>query len=109
VKPFLDKGMRGVFATRAPRRPNPIGLSVVKLLWVEGCALHIEEVDVVDGTPPLDIKPYVPKFDVQEKASFQKSLPGYMKQKQTRDLKLKNQGKHKILVSGCIGKAVKRK
>ena len=66
VKPFLDKVMRGVFATRAPRRPNPIGVSVVKLLRVEGCTLHIEEVDVVDGTPLLDIKPYVPKFDVKQ-------------------------------------------
>jgi tRNA-Thr(GGU) m(6)t(6)A37 methyltransferase TsaA len=65
VKPFLDKDMRGVFATRAPRRPNPIGLSIVKLLGIEGCTLHIEEVDVVDGTPLLDIKPYVPKFDVK--------------------------------------------
>ncbi len=66
VKPFLDKVMRGVFATRAPRRPNPIGVSVVKLLRVEGCTLYIEEVDVVDGTPLLDIKPYVPKFDVKQ-------------------------------------------
>jgi tRNA-Thr(GGU) m(6)t(6)A37 methyltransferase TsaA len=65
VKPFLDESMHGVFATRAPRRPNPIGLSVVKLLRVEECTLHIEEVDVVDGTPLLDIKPYVPAFDVK--------------------------------------------
>jgi len=65
VKPFLDKAMHGVFATRAPRRPNPIGLSVVKLLGIEGRTLHIEEVDIVDGTPLLDIKPYVPEFDVK--------------------------------------------
>ena len=65
MKPFLDKDMRGVFATRAPRRPNPIGLSVVKLLGIEGRTLHIEEVDIVDGTPLLDIKPYVPEFDVK--------------------------------------------
>jgi len=65
VKPFLDEAMHGVFATRAPRRPNPIGLSVVKLLRIEGCTLHIEEVDIVDGTPLLDIKPYVPEFDVR--------------------------------------------
>ena len=65
VKPFLDENIHGVFATRAPRRPNPIGLSVVKLLRVEGSTLHIEEVDIVDGTPLLDIKPYVPEFDVK--------------------------------------------
>jgi tRNA-Thr(GGU) m(6)t(6)A37 methyltransferase TsaA len=65
VKPFLDDRLRGVFATRAPRRPNAIGISVVRLMRVEGCTLHIEDVDVVDGTPLLDIKPYVPEFDVR--------------------------------------------
>lgn len=65
LKPFLDKAMHGVFATRAPRRPNSIGLSVVKLLRVEGRTLYIEEVDVIDGTPLLDIKPYVPEFDAK--------------------------------------------
>jgi tRNA-Thr(GGU) m(6)t(6)A37 methyltransferase TsaA len=63
VTPFLDSRPRGVFATRAPTRPNPIGLSVVKLLGVEGNILNIENVDIVDGTPLLDIKPYVPEFD----------------------------------------------
>ena len=63
VKPFLDDAMRGVFATRAPRRPNPIGLSVVRFVRVEGPVLHVEDVDIVDGTPLLDIKPYVPLFD----------------------------------------------
>ena len=63
VVPFLDDCERGVFATRAPRRPNPIGLSVVRLVGVEGCRLVIEDVDVLDGTPLLDIKPYVPSFD----------------------------------------------
>jgi tRNA (adenine37-N6)-methyltransferase len=65
VKPFLDDRPHGVFATRAPRRPNPIGISVVRLVRVEGHVLHIEDVDVVDGTPLLDIKPYVPEFDVR--------------------------------------------
>ena len=65
VVPFLDTTLRGVFATRAPRRPNPIGLSVVRLERIEGGVLHIEEVDVLDGTPLLDIKPYVPDFDAQ--------------------------------------------
>lgn len=64
VVPFLDKEERGVFATRAPTRPNPIGISVVELLHIEGgVVLHIQNVDVLDGTPLLDIKPYVPQFD----------------------------------------------
>ena len=63
VTPFLDSEQHGVFATRAPSRPNPIGLSVVRLLKVEGNILEIENVDIIDGTPLLDIKPYVPDFD----------------------------------------------
>jgi len=66
VKPFMDDHLRGVFATRAPRRPNPIGMSIVRLVKVEGCTLYIEDVDIVDGTPLLDIKPYVPQFDARE-------------------------------------------
>jgi tRNA-Thr(GGU) m(6)t(6)A37 methyltransferase TsaA len=66
VKPFLDDTLRGLFATRAPRRPNPIGLSIVRLVAVEGSTLHIENVDIVDGTPLLDIKPYVPELDGAE-------------------------------------------
>jgi tRNA-Thr(GGU) m(6)t(6)A37 methyltransferase TsaA len=63
VTPFLDTFPRGIFATRAPSRPNPIGLSIVKLQYVEDNILYIENVDVLDGTPLLDIKPYVPEFD----------------------------------------------
>jgi tRNA-Thr(GGU) m(6)t(6)A37 methyltransferase TsaA len=66
VKPFLDDRPRGLFATRAPRRPNPLGLSVVRLLAVDGFRLRIGNVDMVDGTPLLDIKPYVPDFDPKE-------------------------------------------
>ena len=66
VIPFLDTQYRGVFATRAPRRPNPIGLSVVELLGIEGNMLSIRGVDLLDGTPVLDIKPYVGEFDVQD-------------------------------------------
>jgi tRNA-Thr(GGU) m(6)t(6)A37 methyltransferase TsaA len=66
VIPFLDREARGVFATRAPSRPNSIGLSIVRLLGIEGNVLHIENVDIVDGTPLLDIKPYVPEFDHYE-------------------------------------------
>jgi tRNA-Thr(GGU) m(6)t(6)A37 methyltransferase TsaA len=64
VIPFLDTIPHGVFATRAPRRPNAIGLSIVRLIAVNGCELVIEDVDVVDGTPLLDIKPYVSAFDI---------------------------------------------
>jgi len=63
VIPFLDTVPHGIFATRAPRRPNAIGLSMVKLISVNNGELVIEGVDVVDGTPLLDIKPYVPEFD----------------------------------------------
>ena len=63
VKPFLDCQSRGLFATRYPARPNQIGLSVVKLLRREGNILFTEGVDVLDGTPLLDIKPYVPAFE----------------------------------------------
>jgi tRNA-Thr(GGU) m(6)t(6)A37 methyltransferase TsaA len=66
VVPFLDKVPRGVFATRSPNHPNPIGLSVVRLLGIDGRTLHIEDVDVVDSTPLLDIKPYVPAFDQRD-------------------------------------------
>jgi tRNA-Thr(GGU) m(6)t(6)A37 methyltransferase TsaA len=64
VRPFMDDKLHGVFATRAPNRPNPIGISVVKLVRVQHCTLHIEGVDIIDGTPLLDIKPFVPEFDV---------------------------------------------
>ena len=63
VIPFLDSTPRGVFATRAPNRPNPIGLSVVKLIQIKDAILHVEELDVLDGTPLLDIKPYIPEVD----------------------------------------------
>lgn len=63
VKPFLNKELHGVFATRHPHRPNPIGISTVRLLGRKENVLKIKGVDVVDGTPLLDIKPYVQKFD----------------------------------------------
>lgn len=63
VKPFLQDVERGVFATRAPCRPNAIGLSVVELVRREGNVLHLDGVDILDGTPLLDIKPYTAKFD----------------------------------------------
>ena len=66
VKPFLDHELRGVFATRAPRRPNPIGMSVVALERIENGKIFIQNIDILDGTPLLDIKPYVPEFDSVE-------------------------------------------
>lgn len=63
VVPYLDTVPRGLFATRAPRRPNPIGLSIVDLIRVEGNILTVENIDMLDGTPVLDIKPFVDQFD----------------------------------------------
>ena len=65
VKPYLDNKTHGIFATRAPARPNPIGISTVKLREVKGGWIRVRGIDVVDGTPLLDIKPYVPKFDTR--------------------------------------------
>jgi tRNA-Thr(GGU) m(6)t(6)A37 methyltransferase TsaA len=65
VTPFLDTNPHGLFATRAPSRPNAIGLSIVRLVEVKENVLTIENVDMLDGTPLLDIKPYVPFFDDQ--------------------------------------------
>ena len=66
VKPYLDDRLHGVFVTRSPARPNPIGISLVRLVRVEGTTLYIRDVDIVEGTPLLDIKPYVPEFDTRE-------------------------------------------
>jgi tRNA (adenine37-N6)-methyltransferase len=66
VTPFLDTQMRGVFATRAPKRPNAIGLSVVRLIGVVANELTVENIDVLDGTPLLDIKPYIPDMEIHQ-------------------------------------------
>jgi len=63
VTPYLDNMPRGLFATRAPRRPNPIGMSLVELVGVAGNVVTVRGIDVLDGTPLLDIKPYAPAFD----------------------------------------------
>jgi tRNA-Thr(GGU) m(6)t(6)A37 methyltransferase TsaA len=76
VTPFLDHRERGLFATRAPRRPTPIGLSVVSLLGRSGNVLRVGHIDVVDGTPLIDIKPFVPAFDAPDVTSV-----GWLKDK----------------------------
>jgi tRNA-Thr(GGU) m(6)t(6)A37 methyltransferase TsaA len=76
VIPYRDKREHGLFATRAPSRPNPIGLSVVRLVGREGNMLRVRGVDVLDGTPLLDIKPYVPEFD-----AFPYSKAGWLDQR----------------------------
>ena len=68
AKPYMDSEAHGIFAMRGPSRPNAIGISVVRLVKVQGNILHIQDVDIVDGTPLLDIKPYVPEFDMREVA-----------------------------------------
>ena len=67
VTPFMIDEPKGVFACRYPVRPNALGLSVVKLVDVRGCTLIVEDVDMLDGSPLLDIKPYYPKADVPER------------------------------------------
>ena len=73
VLPYLDTTERGVFATRSPVRPNHIGISVVRLLHIDQNRLYVADVDMLDGTPLLDIKPYVPPFD-----SFELSRVGWL-------------------------------
>jgi tRNA (adenine37-N6)-methyltransferase len=85
VKPYLDDTPRGVFATRAPARPNPIGLSPVRLLDVRGNTLHVSDLDVLDGTPLLDIKPYFPQFD-----SFMNVKSGWLRVLTLRGAKADN-------------------
>ncbi|HPN85049.1 MAG TPA: tRNA (N6-threonylcarbamoyladenosine(37)-N6)-methyltransferase TrmO [Victivallales bacterium] len=68
VTPFMDNTARGVFATRAPKRPNPIGISVVRLDKIDNGVIHICNVDILDGTPLIDIKPFVPEFDCPKSA-----------------------------------------
>jgi tRNA-Thr(GGU) m(6)t(6)A37 methyltransferase TsaA len=88
VKPYLDDRLHGIFATRSPSRPNPVGISIVRLDKVEGKKLFIRDMDMVDGTPLLDIKPYVPEFDKREKIKI-----GWLKKKMNRLDKIKDDGR----------------
>jgi len=85
VKPYLDDTPRGVFATRAPARPNPIGFSPVRLLDVRGNTLRVRDLDILDGTPLLDIKPYFPQFD-----SFKNVRSGWLRGSTLRRAKADN-------------------
>jgi tRNA-Thr(GGU) m(6)t(6)A37 methyltransferase TsaA len=88
VKPFLDTVPRGLFSTRAPRRPNPIGLSIVRLLGIAKNILTVQGIDVLDGTPLLDIKPWVPAFDIQGDVRV-----GWMEQKQADAHEMRSDGR----------------
>jgi len=88
IKPYLDDKSHGVFATRAPSRPNPIGISIVQLKKIEKNILHIKDVDIVDGTPLLDIKPYVTEFDVRQEVK-----KGWLTGKVTNIRKVKDDGR----------------
>ncbi len=70
VVPFMDTEKRGIFSCKAPKRPNAIGTSTVKLISIEENILHIEQVDMLDGTPLIDIKPFFPKYDNRENVSI---------------------------------------
>ncbi len=81
VVPYLDDNPRGVFSTRAPARPNPIGMSAVRLVEIRGNLLVVKDVDILDGTPLLDIKPYAPQFDC-----FQVSRSGWLSDSNSRNI-----------------------
>jgi len=85
VRPYLETTTRGLFATRAPSRPNPIGLSILRLARIEGPTLYVKDIDVIDGTPVLDIKPYVPRFDDGEDVRVGWLTAQLRKLEQTRD------------------------
>lgn len=70
VIPFMDNESRGIFATKAPKRPNAIGISTVKLIRVDNNILHIEQVDMLDGTPLIDIKPFYPRYDNRQEVKI---------------------------------------
>ncbi len=88
LKPFLDDEPRGIFSTRAPRRPNPIGLSLVKIVQIEENFVYIENIDVLNRTPLLDIKPYIPEFE-----GINKIHVGWIKKAKGEVIKKKSDGR----------------
>lgn len=87
-KPYLDDKPRGVFSTRAPSRPNPIGMSIVRLDKVEDGTLYIRDLDIIDGAPLLDIKPFFPSLDPQEAVKI-----GWLEKKRKKFKKEKDDGR----------------
>jgi len=77
VRPFLEETTHGVFATRAPCRPNKLGFSLVKLISIEGNVLNVEDLDILDATPVIDIKPYIARFDTRDevRSGWQDGVP----------------------------------
>ena len=88
VKPFLDDVVRGLFATRAPARPNPIGMSLVRLMRIENATLFVQDIDIIDQTPLLDIKPFVPDFDVRKAVKT-----GWLEKKASNAEKISDDGR----------------
>jgi tRNA-Thr(GGU) m(6)t(6)A37 methyltransferase TsaA len=88
VKPFLDDVERGLFATRAPARPNPIGMSLVRLMRIENATLFVQDIDIIDQTPLLDIKPFVTDFDVRKAAKT-----GWLETKASNAAKISDDGR----------------
>ncbi len=70
VKPFLDNNYHGIFATRSPKRPNPVGFSIMEIRQVTATGVDLRGIDVIDGTPVIDIKPYVADFDIWQASRF---------------------------------------
>jgi len=77
LKPYLSDQEHGIFATRAPHRPNKLGMSVVRLMKIEDTILHVKDIDILDGTPLFDIKPYIQRFDSREniRSGWQDTIP----------------------------------
>lgn len=91
VIPFIDNKPHGIFATRAPMRPNAIGISTVRLIKIETNIIYIEDVDILDGTPLLDIKPFYPKYDNRENVKY-----GWLEDKEYVDIeKIKSDNRFK--------------
>ena len=86
LKPYLEDRKRGVFATRAPHRPNKLGMSLVRLTAIEGNVLHIEDVDILNGTPLFDIKPYIERFELRDRveSGWQEGVPDDVAQERGR-------------------------
>ena len=97
-RPFLDDVQRGVFAIRTPRRPNPVGFSIVRLKAIRGNIISVSSIDILDGTPLIDIKPYIPQFDAPKasklgwfKKAFKKKKSVILADDRFIDKRLENQ------------------